>query len=140
MRFMRDRSSGSRWTLSQIGTWQDDEPLVREHMSTLAERFPCLAGKPGVRPWDPAPLDRWAHAETGSAEGLHAARFILNVWDSKRAWRCGRFDLPAALDHWDPVHREAFTSWMKDPWWPLSLHAVGVDEESMPDSLPRAAG
>jgi hypothetical protein len=87
-------------------------------MSDLAEVFPCLVGKAGVRPWDPTKLDQWASGDKISGSELYAVRFVLNVWNNAHTWRCGRFDFLDALNHWDDTHRAAFALWAKDPWWP----------------------
>ena len=116
-----------RIPLAWLGTdervgWLLDDTDVDSPMSDLAECFPCLIGRPGVRPWDPDALDAWADENGMTATELYAARFILHVWDGKHAWKCGPFDLVDALDFWDETHRTAFVSWVLDPWWPLSLH------------------
>lgn len=61
--------------------------------------------------------------ETGMGHGENcAARFILSVWNPSAA-RDGAYDLPVfdlheALGCWDQGHREAFVSWVRDPFWP----------------------
>jgi hypothetical protein len=109
-----------------------DELALDDHMSDLAECFPCLVGKPGVRPWMPARLDEWANECGATATELYATRFVLHVWDGKHPWKCGRFDLLDALDFWDETHRTAFISWVLDPWWPLSLRLA---RGHLPDTL-----
>ena len=48
----------------------------------------------------------------------HAARFVLSVWDSRRKWKAGSFDLFAALQAWDDQQRAAFQTWAANPWRP----------------------
>jgi hypothetical protein len=114
-----------------------DACSVSERMSRLADGFPCLAGKPGVRPWDCERLDDWA-SEAGRAPAeLYAARFVLNVWDAPRLWRCGRFNFLEALDHWDQKSRAAFGVWAVNPWWPFFERASDFDlPYSDRDTLP----
>ena len=88
-----------------------------EQMSELAESFPCLRGTPGVRPFDPGELNRWATGPASHGERV-TARFILAIWDSSIEWEAGRFDLMEALNVWPPSHREPFLGWASDPWWP----------------------
>ena len=85
-------------------------------MSVLAEEFPCLEGKPGVRPWQADRLDGWA-AENATGAEQAAARFVLRVWNSRIPWLSGRFDLLEALGHWDEADRAAYARWAADPWW-----------------------
>ena len=86
-------------------------------MTGLARTFPCLRGAPGVSPWEPAELDRWAAGPASHGERV-TARFMLAVWDAATDWEAGRFDLMEALHVWSPSHREAFLEWASDPWWP----------------------
>ena len=37
----------------------DDDELAAK-MTALARSFPCLRGAPGVSPWGPTELNRWA--------------------------------------------------------------------------------
>jgi hypothetical protein len=110
---------------------------VSERISRLAEGFPSLVGKPGVRPWDAERLDDWA-SDTGRAPAdLHAVRFVLNVWDAPRPWRCGRFNFLDALDHWDQKSRATFGAWVVDPWWPFFERVSDVDPpDYLRDTLP----
>lgn len=83
----------------------------------LARSFPCLRGAPGVAGlWNALALDEWAATVASSGE-THSARFVLGVWNSQEAWRCGRFDLFDALGAWDGCHRQAFLDWIEEPWF-----------------------
>jgi hypothetical protein len=67
------------------------------------------------------------HASTSA---LHAARFVLALWNSHVDWECGRFDAVRALGTWDQAHRVAFLVWATQPWWPvgdLSPVTMSVD-------------
>lgn len=111
-------------------------------MTQLAQQFPTLRRAEGLVPFDPEKLDRWA-CTTASHGGLFAARFVLSVWSGRGArykytkrlkdkqgevyahlfrvetpWRAGPFDAVDAMGTWDAAHREAFLSWVRDPWWP----------------------
>lgn len=121
MGYIRYRAPRTWLSSERRGGGLSDEAEVDAHMSDLAECFPCLVNKPGVRPWDPERLDEWADQSGATASELYTARFVLHLWDGKHLWRCGRFDLLDALDFWDQVHRAAFISWVLDPWWPLEL-------------------
>jgi hypothetical protein len=85
-------------------------------MTALAESFPTLVGVEGVRPWSPAKLDR--AAGTLSSGGLHAARFVLQVWNVHTSWPAGRFNVVDAYGTWDPAHRAAFAAWAREPFLP----------------------
>ena len=92
---------------------------IGEIMSQFAETFHTLVDKLGVRPWDPQKLDEWAKASPAVTTGsLHAARFVLSVWDPNMDWECGKFYSHHALAGWDEHHRAAFQAWVNKPWWP----------------------
>ncbi len=84
----------------------DDERC--DKMTSLAETFPCLRGAPGVSPWEPTELNRWAASPAPSTGERVTARFMLAVWDSSVDWEAGRFDLMEALNVWPLSHREPF--------------------------------
>lgn len=88
----------------------------------LARSFPSLTDAPGVDPWNPDALDRWAEGGVSDTQFV-AARVLLAVWDV-RFWGAGRapfVNLTAAVgssDHpLDEEHRAAFSEWAKHPWW-----------------------
>lgn len=94
----------------------DDETL-RSRMTELAATFPCLSGAPGVLPFEPEELNRWAAGPASHGERV-TAQFILAVWDPSTTWEAGRFDVMEALRVWPPSHSESFLRWAEDPWWP----------------------
>lgn len=47
-----------------------------------------------------------------------AARFVLNLWSTRFAWRSGRFDLFRALTTWDHEQIAAFQRWAANPFRP----------------------
>ncbi len=87
-------------------------------MAALARSFPTLLTAPGLSPWRPDELDRWACGPVPGSGALHAARFVLAVWNFHAEWDCGRFDAVRALGAWDADHRAAFVAWAARPWWP----------------------
>lgn len=90
-----------------------------ECMAALARRFPTLAAQAdGLHPFDPERLDRWASGPVPSSGALHAASFVLGVFNPRADWRCGKFDALAAIGTWDRAHHAAFVAWIADPWWP----------------------
>ena len=94
-----------------------DPDRLADQMTDLARGFPSMRGAPGVEPWDPGELNRWAAGPASSGE-RHAARFLLSVWDPATGWEAGRFDVLEALRIWDVTDRAAFLEWAADPWWP----------------------
>jgi hypothetical protein len=93
----------------------DDDRLDRR-MTALARSFPSMHNAPGIEPWRPPDLDRWAAGPASSGERV-TARFLLAVWDPSAPWDCGPFDAMEALAVWDLKHRDAFLEWASDPWW-----------------------
>ena len=73
-----------------------------------AVQFPSLDNAPGIMPWNPNQLDIWASEVGRDKQTVHAARCILERWNSGFAWECGQFDPKVALEIWDKRHRRAF--------------------------------
>ncbi len=73
-----------------------------------AVRFPSLAEADGVWPWNPVRLDDWATEIGRDKKALHAARFMLQRWNSGFSWECGRFEARIAIQCWDNCHRHVF--------------------------------
>jgi hypothetical protein len=93
-------------------------PALRDNpIERLALSFPTLHEAAGVCPWEAVRLDAWACGPAPGSGALHAARFVLAVWDNAAEWRCGRFDAVEALASWDAPHRGAFLTWVAKPWW-----------------------
>ena len=98
----------------------DESERRQVRMTLLAETFPTLRGAPGVDPWEPHELNRWAAGPRSPGERL-AARFVLNLWsggNDVEDWECGPFEVFEALARWDDEHRRAFATWALNPWWP----------------------
>lgn len=93
-----------------------DSPATKIRL--LAQTFPCLWDVHGIAPWNANALDDWGASGAPSHGELVSIRFILAVWDSRFAWRSGRFDVMEALEVWDESHRTAFLAWAREPWWP----------------------
>ncbi len=74
----------------------------------IAESFPSLAVADGVSPWNPNRLDVWASEFGRADDAVHAARFLLRLWNLNCDWECGRFDAQVAIRIWDRVHRRVF--------------------------------
>jgi hypothetical protein len=87
------------------------------NMTILARLFPMLANAPGIDPWEPRKLDKWAKTAWDEA-GQHAARFCLMVFNSHTKWKSGKFDMHAAWTKWDKNHREAAMAWLTHPFYP----------------------
>ncbi len=87
-------------------------------MEELVGTFPSLREAPGGSPWDALLLDEWPLRREDGSAALHAARFVLEVWDSSGRWDCGPFGVVNALATWDHAHKKAFLRWAADPWWP----------------------
>ena len=84
----------------------DDDELAAK-MTAIARTFPCLRGAPGVSPWEPTELNRWA-CGPASHGGRVTAQFLLAVWDRTVDWEAGRFDVMEALQVWPPSHSGPF--------------------------------
>lgn len=100
--------AGHRWSGSSI-----------DKCTELASWFPILRGVPGTAPFNPGELDEWAATspEAGHAATL-AAAFVLQVFNSIVEWRCGPFNLGAAVRCWDHEQWAAFARWVASPCTP----------------------
>jgi hypothetical protein len=83
----------------------------------LALSLPALRLAPGVQPWEAQRLDVCTSGPSTSEAALHAAPFVLAVWDRPHPWRSGRLDAVVALSLWGVPHRGAFLTWVARPWW-----------------------
>lgn len=94
------------------------EKTARERMSDLAESFPGLVGYEGVRPWRAAVFASSVLADDRGMGALHAARFVLSVFNFRTKWPepIGTFNLVEALGTWDDANRAAFQAWVMNPW------------------------
>lgn len=84
-------------------------------MSQLAESFPGLRRKTGVRPWDPELLDDWASSVASTTETQLAA-FVLEVWNMHHPWKCGPFRFVKAMAYFDEGNRRPILAWAEKPW------------------------
>lgn len=87
-----------------------------DHWAALARTFHTLEHAPGVAegtPAHPHALDEWA-CGIESGDGVReAAQFALHLWaGSPGAWKCGNFNLRAAMQAWDGEQKEAFALWV----------------------------
>src|SRR5262245_44215047 len=87
-------------------------------LTALALSFPTLRGADGVSPWDAERLEAWLTSGTPGHGARCAGRFVLSVWNPYCEWKCGSFELHEALGCWDNKHRDAFSAWCAQPWWP----------------------
>ncbi len=85
-------------------------------LERLALSFPTLVGRPGTNPWNAERLDRWASGPAPSSGAFYAATFVLAVYNNRAPWASGKFDVIAAMNVWDQVHRAAFVAWARAPW------------------------
>ena len=92
---------------------------LEERMTLLAESFPNLRGRGGVRPFDPVVLGNIASARVGGASPATrmSAAFMCMVWNGGAHLTPEyRFDLVAASS-WDRYQWAAFRAWAARPWW-----------------------
>lgn len=91
--------------------------MSQSKMSQLAKRFPGLAGRPGIEPFEAAKICRWL-GKVSSGEA-HAARFLLCLWNRGFvAEPSTRFDLVDAWSTWDEKNRAALRTWLDKPFVP----------------------
>jgi len=84
-----------------------------DRMTALAESFPSLHGKRGIRPWEPEVFMNWLEKSPEVTSGSGAAgKFICHVWNHY----FNGFDL-SELHHMDNEHLAAWQAWAADPWW-----------------------
>ncbi len=106
---MRYKAVGESAELASICTWRYSEMEKQNEIgfANHAGKFPSLDQARGVMPWDSNQLDIWAVELGRDWQAVHAARFILEKWNSSFTWECGKFDAKTALECWDKIHRRA---------------------------------
>jgi hypothetical protein len=93
------------------------KPTRKGDILSLARSFPALQNAPGARlTWNPGELDAWACSAIPSSGAIHAARFVLSVFNVFTRWQCGPFEVAKAVGVWDSGNLGAFQAWAKDPW------------------------
>ena len=101
----------------------DSDRLVK-----LVRSFHCLEECPleYLAPqFRAADFATWAGGPELSGGGVHAALFILGIYNSRSDWdgfglECGgrgHFVATHAIGNWDLAMREAFAAWTADPWY-----------------------
>ena len=82
------------------------------NVPTLLQAFHGLRAYSGSEHFNAGHFDAWAKANLHPDDGgIHAARFVLYLWDSTHQWTSGQWDLKAALWAWDDFHLAAFQLW-----------------------------
>lgn len=88
-----------------------DDYTLRQ-ATEIAETFPVLIGKPGVRPFDPQKLYDFLPFASDSA--THCITFMLCVvWGSRREGL--EFNLRRAWGTWDLSQQRAWKTWAANP-------------------------
>lgn len=98
---------------------------IRQNMMALVQSFPSLKrdavyyrkNGPSFE-FDARKLNCWARSAAVTSGSLHAALFILSVWDPSHRWTAGRFNVCRAFQVWDEPHCDAFRAWAARPWFP----------------------
>jgi len=94
---------------------------VNEHprMTAIARSFPSLRKAAGVDPWDADLFAEWAKGPAVTHGGMHAAAFVLSVWNNDpAAFGLPPFDFTRAWGTWDEAHSAALLAWAREPFWP----------------------
>lgn len=121
-------------TQQRDALWGKD---YRTRMTRLCWSFPTLVHADGVNPWDPERFLRWLLTSGAPGSGArHAAKFVLQVWNSSTDWglwartspekdglgiegaELAPFNVVDALAVWDQDHADAFRTWVHLPFWP----------------------
>jgi len=80
----------------------------------LAVEFPSLSDAPGIRPWKPVQLDRWASKSTTPRKARYAAQLVLALAGKPEDPACGNFDALKAIATWKAGDLEAYLVWLFD--------------------------
>jgi hypothetical protein len=86
-------------------------------ITNLVRQFPTLRNAEGVEPFEATKFEAWVRNHSPGGGAIHAARFVLGVFNSRARWKLGAFNVFDALDCWDAAHREAFLKWARNPYW-----------------------
>ena len=93
-----------------IRDYENTNLTIEERVSSLARRFPCLKGAPGLTPFDPEVFYAWIDIQSSDASARHAGLLILNLLGNGK-WP--RFDAVRAVSVFDEENRIIFANWAR---------------------------
>lgn len=83
---------------------------IEKRVASLARRFPCLKGAPGLDPMTPSEFYKWLRTVPKGSAARHAGLLILNLL-GKGEWP--PFDAISALSVFDDADKMVFGNWVR---------------------------
>jgi hypothetical protein len=96
--------------------YENPELPLEMRLPSLARRFPCLKGAPGLNPFNTGTLHQWLLTRPEDSAARHAGLLILNL-GGKGPW--ATFDAIRAVSVFDEENRTVFANWARS-WRPPS--------------------
>ena len=106
---------------------------VEKRVASLARRFPCLEGAPGLDPMAPSVFYGWLVNTPESSAARHAGLLILNLL-GKGEWP--PFDAISALSVFDDDNKMVFGNWVRCWHAPKPPQSVGGAAKCLEFSPP----
>jgi hypothetical protein len=93
-----------------IRDYENTDLSLAERVPSLARRFPCLKGAPGLTPFDPEVFYAWVMTKSSDSSAKHAGLLILNLLGDG-VWP--KFDAVRAISIFDDENRVIFANWAR---------------------------
>ena len=123
--------------MGRTGLIRDYENIAlptETRVASLARRFPCLHGAPGLDPLSPSVFFAWLETKSEDSAARHAGLLILNLL-GKGAWP--PFDAIRAIAVFDDKNKMIFGNWVRC-WYPpdTAESTLGSGTEKCPGFSP----
>lgn len=103
--------------VSLLRDYENPELSLEIRLPSLARRFPCLKGAPGLNPFCKEEFHAWIGTRPAESAARHAGLLILNLGGSG-PWP--PFDAIAAVAAFDEENRVVFANWARS-WRPPTV-------------------
>ena len=97
-------------TVHLLRDYENPDLPLEARLPSLARRFPCLKGAPGLDPFSIETFYRWVDTRPEQSAARHAGYLILSL-SGKGPWP--RFDAVAAIPVFDEENRLVFANWAR---------------------------
>ena len=93
-----------------IRDYEDRTLPLEQRLPSLARRFPCLNGAPGLAPFSAEEFHTWISRQRADSDTWHAGHLILNLF-GRGPW--APFDAVEAVRAFDHEDRMVFANWVR---------------------------
>ena len=97
-------------TVRLLRDYENPDLSLEVRLPSLARRFPCLKGAPGLQPFSVRDLHNWVLRRPERSAARHAGLLILNL-SGPGPW--APFDAISAVASFDEETRTVFANWAR---------------------------